>query len=133
MPHILEEVTLFIFNFNEKRCKNITKKRGIFITPIIIWIIVVVIVDPFNYFNISKSIFLESKIESAKKLNSLLYNLIEFKNNPQPNIIIGDSRIRKLPTDRIKEITGDSYYTLHANAAKFNEIIDLFLGSKQIL
>ena len=24
------------------------------------------------------------------------------------------------------KITGDSYYTLHANAAKFNEIIDLF-------
>jgi len=110
----------------KKDVKILLMKGGIFITPIIIWIIVVISVDPFNYFNISKSISQESKTESAQKLNSLLYNLIEFKNNPEPNIIIGDSRIRKLPTDRIKEITGDNYYTLHANAAKFNEIIDLF-------
>ena len=110
----------------KKDVKILLRKGSIFIIPIIIWMILVVVVDPFNYFNISKNISKESKIESAQKLNSLLYNLIEFKNNPQPNIIIGDSRIRKLPTDRIKEITGDSYYTLHANAAKFNEIIDLF-------
>lgn len=109
-----------------KDLKILLRKGSIFMLPIFIWIILVIIVDPFNYFNLLNKISKEVKIESAQKLNSLLYNVLDFKNNPQPNIIIGDSRIRKLPTDRIKEMTGDSYYTLHANAAKFNEIIDLF-------
>jgi len=109
-----------------KDLKILLRKGSVFILPIFIWIILVIIVDPFNYFNLLNKISKEVKIESAQKLNSLLYNVLDFKNNPQPNIIIGDSRIRKLPTDRIKEITGDSYYTLHTNAAKFNEIIDLF-------
>ena len=94
--------------------------------PVLAWITIVVIVDPFNYFNISHKISEKAKLESAQKLNSLLYNVIDFKNSPGPHIIIGDSRIRKLPTDRIKELSGDDYYTLHSNAAKLNEIIDLF-------
>ncbi|MBC8266995.1 MAG: hypothetical protein H8E84_08535 [Flavobacteriales bacterium] len=83
-------------------------------------------IDPFNYFNVSDIISEKSKKQSAQKLNSLLYNAINFKNNPTNSIIIGDSRIRKLPNKRIKELTGDDYYTLHSNAAKLNEIIDLF-------
>jgi hypothetical protein len=106
--------------------KILLKKGLIFMLPILAWITIVVIVDPFNYFNISQKISEKAKLESAQKLNSLLYNLIDFKNSPSPHIIIGDSRIRKLPTNRIKELSGDDYYTLHANAAKLNEIIDLF-------
>ena len=106
--------------------KILLKKGLIFMLPVLAWITIVVIVDPFNYFNISQKISEKVKLESAQKLNSLLYNVIDFKNSPGPHIIIGDSRIRKLPTDRIKELSGDDYYTLHANAAKLNEIIDLF-------
>ena len=106
--------------------KILLKKGLIFMLPILAWITIVVIVDPFNYFNISQKISEKAKLESAQKLNSLLYNVIDFKNSPGHHIIIGDSRIRKLPTDRIKELSGDDYYTLHANAAKLNEIIDLF-------
>ena len=106
--------------------KILLRKGLIFMLPVLAWITIVVIVDPFNYFNLSNKISEKAKLESAQKLNSLLYNVIDFKNNPSPHIIIGDSRIRKLPTDRIKELSGDDYYTLHANAAKLNEIIDLF-------
>ena len=106
--------------------KILLKKGFIFMLPILAWITIVVIVDPFNYFNISQKISEKAKLESAQKLNSLLYNVISFKNSPTSHIIIGDSRIRKLPTDRIKELSGDDYHTLHANAAKLNEIIDLF-------
>jgi len=106
--------------------KILLRKGLIFMLPVLAWITIVMIVDPFNYFNISQKISEKAKLESAQKLNSLLYNVISFKNSSSPHIIIGDSRIRKLPTDRIKELSGDDYYTLHANAAKLNEIIDLF-------
>lgn len=102
------------------------KKGSIFMIPIIAWIIIVITIDPFNYFNLSNQISEKSKLKSAQKLNSLLYNSIHFKNNPIPNIIIGDSRVRKFPHHRITEITGDEYFILHSNAAKLNEMIDLF-------
>lgn len=106
--------------------KILLRKISIFSIPILLWIATVIIIDPFNYFNISNVISEKSKEKSAQRLNSLLFNSIKFKNNPVNNIIIGDSRIRKLPTKRIKELTNNDYFTFHSNAAKLNEIIDLF-------
>ena len=106
--------------------KILIRKSLIFLFPVLLWIMTVIFVDPFNYFNYSNKISEQSKLKSAQRLNSLLFNSIQFKNNPKPNIIIGDSRIRKLPNDRIEELTGKEYFTLHSNAAKLNEIVDLF-------
>ena len=105
---------------------TLLRKGFIFTLPIITWICIVVTIDPFNYFNLTKTISQQSKKKSAQKLNSLLYNSLQFKNHPTTSVIIGDSRIRRLPTERIKELTGNDYYILHSNAAKLNEIIDLF-------
>ena len=110
----------------DKNVKILLRKGSIFILPILVWICIVLIVDPFNYFGVSNLISEKAKEKSAQKLNSLLYNSVNFKNHPTNSVIIGDSRIRKLPNERIKELTGDSYYTMFSNAAKLNEIIDLF-------
>ena len=110
----------------DKNVKILLRKGSIFILPILVWICIVLIVDPFNYFGVSNLISEKAKEKSAQKLNSLLYNSVNFKNYPTNSVIIGDSRIRKLPNERIKELTGDSYYTMFSNAAKLNEIIDLF-------
>ena len=115
-----------------KEVKILLRKGRIFIFPIIAWICIVVIVDPFNYFNVSNTISENAKERSAQQINSLLYNTINFKNNLTNSIIIGDSRIRKLPTEEIKKLTGDDYYTMHSNRAKLNEIIDLFWFSDSL-
>ena len=106
--------------------KKLIIKLGIFIIPIILYIVVLSKIDPFNYFSDSNIISEETEYKTARKLNSLLYNAINFKNHPTPNIIIGDSRIKRLPISEIEKITGDKYFILHSNAAKLNEIIDLF-------
>ena len=106
---------------------KLLKKLLFFSIPIIIWILIVLLIDPFNYFNNNNNIIkIENKEKAAKQLNSLLYNCIGFINKPTENIIIGDSRIRNFSTERIKEITGKNYYLLYSNAAKLNEMIDLF-------
>ena len=110
----------------KKDLKKIIYKISIFSIPLLIWIILLSIVDPFNYFNLNSYVNVSSKEKTARKFNSLLYNTIAFKNNPTANIIIGDSRIKRLPTKYIEKVTGDSYFILHSNAAKLNEIIDLF-------
>ena len=116
-----------------KALKKIITKFSVFAIPILIWIGLLVIVDPFNYFQLNNFITIKSKEKTAKKFNSLLYNTIAFKNNPSPNIIIGDSRIKRFPLESIKKLSGDDYFILHSNAAKLNEIIDLFwLTNKKI-
>ena len=71
--------------------KILIRKSLIFLFPVLLWIMTVIFVDPFNYFNYSNKISEQSKLKSAQRLNSLLFNSIQFKNNPKPNIIIGDS------------------------------------------
>ena len=116
-----------------KALKKIITKFSVFAMPILIWIGLLSIVDPFNYFQLNNFITIKSKEKTAKKFNSLLYNTIAFKNNPSPNIIIGDSRIKRFPLESIKKLSGDDYFILHSNAAKLNEIIDLFwLTNKKI-
>ena len=109
-----------------KDLKKIITRFSVFAMPILIWIGLLSIVDPFNYFQLNNFITIKSKEKTAKKFNSLLYNTIAFKNNPSPNIIIGDSRIKRFPLESIKKLSGDDYFILHSNAAKLNEIIDLF-------
>lgn len=106
--------------------KKLIIRLCIFIIPIVLYMVVLSTIDPFNYFSDSNIISEETEHKTSRKLNSLLYNTISFKNHPTPNIIIGDSRIKRLPISEIEKITGDKYFILHSNAAKLNEIIDLF-------
>ena len=109
-----------------KDIKKLVIKLCILISPILIWIFILIQIDPFNYFNYSNIISKETEYKTARKLNSILYNTLSFKNTPTQNIIIGDSRIKRLSVNEIAKISGDEYFILHSNAAKLNEIIDLF-------
>ena len=109
-----------------KDIKKLLLKISILLIPIILWVMILKMIDPFNYFSNFSLVEEKTKQQTARKLNSLLYNTIYFKNNPTPNIIIGDSRIKRLPISEIEKISGDKYFILHSNAAKLNEIIDLF-------
>ncbi len=106
--------------------KKLISNSIILFFPIFLWCIIVVVVDPFNYFEISNFISKNSKTQSAEKLNSLLFNCIKFKNDPKANLIIGDSRIRKINEKEAKILSGKDYFKFYANATKLNEMLDIF-------
>lgn len=97
-------------------------KALLFASPLVLWTLFIVLVDPFNYFAITDLISREIKIQQAARVNTLLFNMVEAARSPHENLVIGDSRAENLP---IKEIPGD-YHLLAANALKLNESIDLF-------
>jgi hypothetical protein len=102
-------------------------KRGLlFATPLIMWVLVVVIVDPFDYFNWSRLFPEQLKKDNSASLNTLLFNMLKEVHNPRENLIIGDSRAEDLPLEYIEKITGQRNFLLGANALKLNESIDLF-------
>ena len=83
------------------------KKSIIFFTPLAVWGIVILLIDPFNYFNIFNIIPKKLKIDNARSINLLLYQSIEFNNSPNEYLIIGDSRTDILPRDKIELISGN--------------------------
>jgi len=101
--------------------------RGLlFATPLLVWVLGVVVVDPFDYFNLSYVFPEQAKIDNAASLNSLVFNMLKEVHNPCENLIVGDSRAESLPLERIEKDTGQRYFRLSANALKLNESIDLF-------
>jgi hypothetical protein len=96
----------------------------LFLSPIIVWIAFVYLTDPFNYFGANNN--LEAKNNKVKKVNSLLYNMVNFEHQKSPAIFIGDSRVKALSVEQYTSQTGIKAYNLHSNAAKLNELIDMF-------
>ena len=105
--------------------KKFLNKIIVFCIPFLIWILIVIVVDPFNYFNKINIIDNEAKI-NAYHLNPLLFNTISYVNNPAKNLLIGDSRTNSLSVDLINSYSKKKYKKLTTNATKMNEILELF-------
>ena len=86
----------------------------------------VVLVDPFNYFRLSRAISDATKHQNVYSINPVLWDTFSFVREPCPNIILGDSRAQLIPVDYLERRTGRPHKTLTATAAKINEIIDYF-------
>lgn len=104
----------------------------LFAAPLLLWMLLIVAVDPFDYFNVSKIFPEKLKVENAAKLNSLVFNMLKEVHAPCENLIIGDSRAESLPLEHIEELTRQTYFRLAANALKLNESIDLFYFANRI-
>ena len=98
----------------------------LFAAPLLAWVLLIVVIDPFDYFDLSHAFPEKAKIENAAALNSLVFNMLKEVHNPCENLIIGDSRAGNLPLERIEKDSGRPYFLLSANALKLNESIDLF-------
>ncbi|HXI69248.1 MAG TPA: hypothetical protein VNN22_02710 [Verrucomicrobiae bacterium] len=112
--------------------RRFLKRVLIFASPLVVWVVVVITVDPFDYFNWSHAFSEQVKKDNAATLNSILFNMLKEVNHPCENLIIGDSRAEDLPVEQISQITGERYFILGANALKLNESIDLFYFANRI-
>lgn len=106
--------------------KKFLIKAVIFSIPFVLWVTIVAVIDPFNYFNASPLIPDNVKLTNAKPLNRLMFNMIEMKHNPGGNLIIGDSRSNHIKIGHIEKITGEDYFLLNSNALKLNEAFELY-------
>ncbi len=104
--------------------KSFIKRIFLLSSIIILWGLINILVDPFNYFNFS--VVDNNAKKSAELLNTLIYRTMDYLNDPCENILIGDSRTNALSKDIIENLTGEKWKKLNTNAAKLNEIFDLF-------
>jgi hypothetical protein len=86
----------------------------------------VVWIDPFDFFGISKAIPAQAKKSAAWALNPCIGKLSEFRRDPSPNILLGDSRMESLDADRVTLAAGERYRNLSYGGASIREIADTF-------
>jgi hypothetical protein len=106
--------------------KKLAGRLFVLALPAAVWFAAVVVIDPFDYFNVFHSVPNEIKKHNARAINTLFYHAFQEANVPSSNVLIGDSRTADLPIEEIASITGQEYRLLTASALKINEITDLF-------
>jgi hypothetical protein len=102
------------------------KRSLLFGLPLMMWVLAVLVIDPFNYFNLLQVVPEQVKMENAAGLNTVMFNMLKHTHDPCENLVIGDSRVEYLSLDQIEKVTGKRYFRLNANAMKLNEAVDLF-------
>jgi hypothetical protein len=111
--------------------RRLISNGALFAAPFVLWVIAVIAIDPFGYFDVSHVIPEPVKVQNAASLNEMMYNMLKEVHHPSENLIIGDSRVESFSLPQIKELTGLQYHRLSSNALKLNEAVDLFQFANQ--
>ena len=94
---------------------------AIFLLPFLVYFIIANIIDPYNYHNVSYSSDSPEK-KIAKLIEPHLFKLIEYKNSPKKNIMLGDSRSNTL----YSQLNSELWANLSFGASSLEEIIQTF-------
>lgn len=81
---------------------KLIKNVCIFLLPFLLLVISIYFIDPYSYFHKSGNNELKRNIASISDYGRRL-NLISYKNNPQPNVILGYSQADKIKLTSIPE------------------------------
>lgn len=104
--------------------KKLLKNLFLFSIPFLLCAIIVVLIDPFDYFELSLFKDNQIKTDIARKVDShRRYKLINYKKNPKDNVILGASQ-----TIRILEenIPSDNWANLAQGGASMDDKIATF-------
>jgi len=113
--------------------KKLFVNIGLFVIPFAVYAILVIVVDPFNYFNVSHVIPDELKAETSCRLNYRLWKMNAYRRQPTDNILLGDSRMLLLDADSISARTGETYYNFAYGGGSLDEVIETFWFADSIV
>lgn len=102
-------------------------KRVLYFTlPFLLWLIGVLLIDPYNYY--SNTILIDTKLkkETSFQLNRPLYQLLEYKKHPTKSILLGDSRTNNLDVEIFKKYSNKEFTNLAYGGGTLPEIINTF-------
>ncbi|MDF2882797.1 MAG: hypothetical protein K0R54_3354 [Clostridiaceae bacterium] len=88
------------------------------------------LVDPYNY-NEKYNLGFDKK-EVSYRMNYRIYKILEFKNHPCNDILLGDSRSDSISTEEIKNVSGQEYYNFSYGGGTLQEAIDTFWYAAKI-
>lgn len=103
------------------------KRFLIFCIPVVLYVVLVIIIDPYNYFSFSKeAVNDETKKSISNKISNPLYQLVSFAKNPSPYVLLGSSQTGLLTATAIKEYTGKDFQNMSYGGGTLPELIATF-------
>jgi hypothetical protein len=105
--------------------KNVIKLI-LFLIPFLIYILLIAILDPFNYFNMGGLIPGKIKGDISPVINECLWKVIDYNRNPGQSILLGDSRMALVNKDTVRIKYKRKFYDLSYASASLKEIINSF-------
>ena len=103
------------------------KRLLIFLIPVALYALLVIIIDPYNYFSTSKGIINNDiKKSISNKISNPLYELVEFEKHPSPYVLLGSSQTGLLTPDIIQEYTGHKFENMSYGGGTLPELIATF-------
>lgn len=106
--------------------KHLVRKLGLFLLPFAVYACAIVVIDPYNYFGVSHVISDGLKSDISYKLNYAMWDMIEYRRDPAPNILLGDSRMMGLDAEDIREVSGHDFENLAYGGGSLKEAIATF-------
>ncbi len=94
--------------------------------PFLAYGAVILAVDPYNRFGISSLVADRYKEDISFKLNYAMWEMLQYRHDPAPNLLIGDSRMMNLPTETIDQVSGVTWANLAYGGGSLREAIDTF-------
>jgi hypothetical protein len=112
--------------------KELFKKLLFFFSPFILITLLIVLVDPYNMFNILHLVNDDTKIKCLNRTDAtsprgnLLWRTIQFKRNPTPNIMLGTSRMGEISDQSLGKYFDGNATNLAFGGVNYRVIKDLF-------
>jgi hypothetical protein len=106
--------------------RRLVKRGLVFGLPFCLYALFILLADPFDFLGASRAIPDDVKLQTSFQLNPCLWKMNEFRRAPRENVLLGDSRMMSLHSERIKELTGADFYNFAYGGASLREIIDTF-------
>ena len=107
--------------------KHFIKKNLFYSIPLIIYVLLVLFVDPYNIILKEKNQkMLELKSQISYRINYPLFKLNEYDKNPTDIILLGDSRVDKLNPEVFEQLTKKKTSNLAYGGGTLAEIIETF-------
>jgi hypothetical protein len=91
-----------------------------------------ILIDPYNFFNVSHVYSDEIKFKCLNRTNesiprgTILWKTIEYRRNPAPNIILGDSRVVDISPKALDKLFNGRSYNLGIAGSSYRSAIELF-------
>jgi len=106
--------------------RGLFRKLALLALPFVIYAAVIVILDPFHFFEFSSTKLDALRARAAIPLNESIWKLAGYSHHLSSNLLLGDSRTDNLPTEQMASMLGEPVYNMAFGAATINEMVDSF-------
>ncbi len=100
-------------------------RMAIFAVPVAIYVALVAAVDPYGYFG-DGAVSVEARRNVAYELNYAMWKILEYRADPAPRIMLGDSRMMSLDEDVVSDASGERWDNLAYGGGSMREAVETY-------